>query len=151
MTLVKRTNELFPRIPSFFDDFLGRDVSDWLTTNFPNRESSVPAVNIKETDKEFIVELAAPGMDKKDFDIELEDNVLTIRSEKKDEIEEKDENGSYFRKEFNYQSFQRSFRLPEDLVKTDKIQALYKNGLLSVHLPKMTEKVVKSSRQIKVS
>lgn len=151
MTLVKRKNELFPRIPSFFDDFLGRDLSDWLTNSFPYSGGSVPAANIKETDKEFIVELAAPGMDKKDFNIELENNLLTISTEKKDEIEEKDANGNYFRKEFNYHSFQRSFRVPENIVNVEKIQANYKDGVLNITLPKMEEKAAKASRQIKIS
>jgi len=151
MKLVKRTNDLFPRIPSFFDDFLGRDVSDWLITNFPNQNSSTPAVNIRESDKDFNVELAAPGMNKKDFNIELENNILTISSEKKNEVEEKDEKGNYFRKEFNYHSFQRSFRVPENLVNVEKIQANYKEGLLTIKLPKLVEKVLKSSKQIKIS
>jgi HSP20 family protein len=151
MALVKRTNELFPRIPSFFDDFLGRDLSDWLTTGSLYRESSVPAANIKETDKDFTVELAAPGMEKKDFNIEMENNVMKISSEKKDEIEEKDEDGNYFRKEFSYHSFQRSFRIPENVVNVDKIQANYKDGVLSIRLPKLDEKVTKPTRQIKIS
>ena len=151
MTLIKRKNKLFPQTPSLFDDFLGRDLSDWLTTNFPERNSSVPAVNIKETDREFTLEMAAPGMDKKDFNIELEDNVLTIGSEKKNEIEESDKKGNYFRKEFNYHSFQRSFSVPENLVDVDKIQANYKNGLLIIKLPKLDVKITNPSRQIKIN
>jgi HSP20 family protein len=151
MSLIKRKNDLFPRTPSVFDDFLGRDLSDWFTTNFPVRDSSVPAVNIKETERELTVELAAPGMDKKDFNIELENNILTISSEKKDEIEEKDKEGNYFRKEFNYQSFQRCFRIPENLVNVEKIQANYKNGLLIINLPKLDVNVTKPSRQIKIN
>lgn len=151
MTLVKRKNELFPRIPSFFDDFMGRDLSDWLTNSFPYRGTSMPAANIKETDKEYIVELAAPGMDKKDFNIELENDLLTISTEKKDEMEEKDENGNYFRKEFSYQSFERSFRVPGDVVNVEKIQANYKDGVLNIKLPKLEEKAIKASRQIKIS
>ena len=83
MTLVKRTNNLFPQIPSFFDDFLGRDLSNWFSTTSPYRESSFPAANIRETDKDYTIELAAPGMDKKDFNIEFENDLLTISSEKK--------------------------------------------------------------------
>jgi HSP20 family protein len=151
MKLVKRKNTLFPQIPSLFDDYLGRDLSDWLNTNFPERDHSIPAVNIKESDREFTLELAAPGMDKKDFNIELEDNVLTISSEKKNEVEETDKKGNYFRKEFNYQSFQRSFRVQEDLVNVDKIQANYQNGLLIVKLPKQDVTVTRPSRQIKIT
>lgn len=151
MKIVKKTNDLFPRIPSFFDDFLGRDLSDWLNTSFPYRESSVPAANIKETDKDFTVELAAPGMDKKDFNIEFENDVLTISSEKKNEVEEKDEKGNYCRKEFNYQSFRRSFRVPENAVNINKIEANYKDGVLHIQLPKMDVKVTKPVRQIRIS
>ena len=151
MTLVKRTNDLFPRIPSFFDDFLGRDLTDWFNTGLSYRENSFPAANIKETDKEFTVELAAPGMSKKDFNIEFENDVLTVSSEKKNEFEDKDENNNYYRKEFNYQSFKRSFRVPENMVNIEKIQANYKDGVLLVQLPKMEEKTAKPMRQIKIS
>ena len=151
MTLVKRTNNLFPRIPSFFDDFLGRDLSDWLSTTSPYREDSFPAANIRETDKDYTVELAAPGMDKKDFNIEFENDLLTISSEKKNELEKKDEKGDYFRKEFNYQSFKRSFRVPEDMVNINKIQANYQDGILIIQLPKMEHKATKPIRQIKIS
>ena len=151
MTLVKRTNELLPRIPSFFDDFLGEGLSDWFTTNVPKRERSLPAVNIKETDTDYLIELAAPGMNKKDFSIELEDGVLTISSERKEVIENKETDDSYFRKEFNYQSFQRCFRMPENAVNMEKIEANYKDGILNVKLPKIEKTVEKRSRTIKIS
>ena len=151
MTLVKKTNELYPRIPSFFDDFLGEGLSDWFTTNVPKRERSLPAVNIKETDTDYLIELAAPGMNKKDFSIELEDGVLTIGSERKEVIEDKETDDSYFRKEFNYQSFQRCFRMPENAVNMEKIEANYKDGILNVKLPKIEKTVEKRSRTIKIS
>ena len=151
MTLVKRTNELLPRIPSFFDDFLGEGLSDWFTTNVPKRERSLPAVNIKETDTDYLIELAAPGMNKKDFSIEFEDGVLTIGSERKEVIEDKETDDSYFRKEFNYQSFQRCFRMPENAVNMEKIEANYKDGILNVKLPKIEKTVEKRSRTIKIS
>ncbi len=151
MTLVKRTNELFPRIPSFFDDFLGGGLTDWFTTNVPNRDSSLPAVNIKETDTDYIIELAAPGMNKKDFSIEIEDGILVISSEKKEVFEEKEADDGYFRKEFNYQSFQRRFRMPENIVNVEKIEANYKDGILNVRLPKIKKTIEKPTRQIKIS
>ena len=151
MKIVKKTNDLFPRIPSFFDDFLGRDLSDWLTTSLPYRESLVPAANIKETDKEFIVDLAAPGMDKSDFNIELENDMLTISSERQNEGEDKEEGGNYFRREFSYHAFRRSFRVPENTVDIEKIVACYKNGVLQITLPKQAEKVTKPTRQIQIS
>jgi len=150
MKIVKKTNDLFPRIPSFFDDFLGRDLSDWLTTNFPSKDSSMPAVNIRETDDDYQIELAAPGMNKKDFSIEIDQGVLIIRSEKEDTREEKEEDKGYFRKEFNYQSFQRCFRMPEDVVNAEKIEANYKDGILNILLPKYKKGVDKPSRHIQI-
>ena len=150
MTVVKRTNELLPRIPSFFDDFLGGNLSDWFTTNIAKSDGSVPAVNLKETDTDYFIEMAAPGMDKKDFAINMEEGVLVIRSEKKEAFEEKEENG-YFRKEFNYQSFQRSFRLPEDDINVEKIEAIYKDGILIVKLPKIRKRTERKARQIKIN
>lgn len=150
MTLVKRTNELYPRIPSFFDDFLGGNLSDWFTTNVAKNEGSVPAVNLMETDTDYLIEMAAPGMDKKDFSINIEEGVLVIRSEKKEAFEEKEDNG-YFRKEFNYQSFQRSFRMPENDINLEKIEAMYKDGILKVKLPKIKKKTDKKTRQIKIN
>lgn len=150
MTLVKRTNELFPRIPSFFDDFLGGGLTDWFTTNVPKRDSSLPAVNIKETDTDYIIELAAPGMNKKDFSIEIEDGMLVISSEKKEVYEDK-ETDDYFRKEFNYQSFQRCFRMPENIINVEKIEANYVDGILNVRLPKIKKTIEKPTRQIKIS
>ena len=150
MKIVKKTNDLFPRIPSFFDDFLGRDLSDWLTTNFPSKDSSMPAVNIRENDDNYQIELAAPGMNKKDFSIEIDQGVLIIRSEKEDTQEEKEEDKGYFRKEFNYQSFQRCFRMPEDVVNAEKIEANYKDGILNILLPKYKKGIDKPSRHIQI-
>jgi HSP20 family protein len=151
MAIIKRTNELYPRIPSFFDDFLGGGLSDWFDTNVPNRQSSLPAVNIKDTEIEFIIELAAPGMNKEDFSIELEKGVLIISTEKKETLEENETDDGYFRKEFNYQSFQRRFRMPENVVNVEKIEANYKDGILNVRLPKMKERIEKHSRRIKIN
>jgi HSP20 family protein len=150
MSLVKKTNELYPRIPSFFDDFLGGNLSDWFTTNIAKKEGSIPAVNLKETDTDYIIEMAAPGMDKKDFSINLEDGVLIINSERKETYEENEDEG-YFRKEFNYQSFQRCFRMPENDINVEKIDATYNDGILKVKLPKIQKGAEKKARQIKIN
>lgn len=147
---MKRTNSLFPSIPSFFDDFFTRDVGDWLNTNFSDQGTTLPAVNIGENEEAFTVELAAPGMSKKDFNIELENNVLTISSEKKEEHEENDQKNNYFRKEFNYMTFQRSFRLPEEVVDAEKIKANYDDGILRLVLPKVEAKKTKPRKQITI-
>ncbi len=136
MTLVKRNDLWFPDITTIFDDiFNGNNSSNGLTLATGR---SIPAVNIKENDKNFEVEVAAPGMNKKDFKVEVENNALTISSEKKEEKEEKKEN--YSRKEFSYETFERSFTLPQDTVDADKIKARYENGILKIDIPKKEEK-----------
>ena len=108
----------------------------------------MPAVNIREDEKKFTLELAVPGMDKKDLKIDINEDVLTISSETKNESERiKD---GYKRKEFSYSSFCRSFQLPEN-VNREKIEASYKDGILSVALPKAEEEKNKISKQIKIS
>lgn len=134
------TNAGFPNV---FSNFLNEDFwNDWEST--PRR--SVPAVNVVEDDKAFNIEVAAPGLAKDDINIDLEDNVLTISSEKEDKKEENDKN--YTRKEFCYTSFKRSFMLPEN-VNGDKIEANYKDGITTVKVPKVEEK--KLSKKIKIS
>lgn len=142
---------MFPSLPSLFDDFMTRDLSDWFSTNFSTTGTTLPAVNIKENENEFVVELAAPGMTKKDFNIELENDILTIHSEKSEEVEDKDKEGNFYRKEFSYQSFQRSFRFPQDVVNAEKINANYKDGILRLVLPKIDEKKAKPRKQIAIS
>lgn len=110
--------------------------------------SSMPAVNIREDDKKFILDLAVPGMDKKDLKIDINEDVLTVSSESKHESEENRE--GYKRKEFSFSSFCRSFRIPEN-VDSNKIEANYTDGILTVNLPKMEEDKNKISRQIKIS
>jgi HSP20 family protein len=151
MTLLRRRDSMFPTLPSLFDDFMTRDLSDWFSTNFSTTGTTLPAVNIKENDNEFVVELAAPGMTKKDFNIELENDILTIHSELKNEVEDKDKEGNFYRKEFSYQSFQRSFRFPQDVVNAEKINANYKDGILRLVLPKLEEKKTKPRKQISIS
>ncbi|WP_372744659.1 Hsp20/alpha crystallin family protein [Lutibacter sp.] len=120
-----------PVIPTVFDDFF----RDWSSSNFSRTNTTLPAVNIKEDDEQFIVKVAVPGMDKKDFKINLDNNLLTIQSEK--EFEQNDDNENYTRKEYSYQSFKRSFTLPKNVVDSDKIEATYINGELQITIPKL--------------
>jgi len=113
-----------------------------------SRSSSMPAVNIREDEKSYILDLAVPGMDKKDLKIDINEDVLTISSESKHETEENRD--GYKRKEFSYSSFCRSFYIPEN-VNRDKIEANYKDGILTVGLPKQEEERSKISRQISIS
>jgi len=147
MTLIKRSNNLFPSVPSFFDDFFTRDLFDFSSTNNVYG-SSLPAVNIKEDENQFAVEVAAPGLNKDDFKIEIENDVLTLSSEK--EVSDEAADSSYKRREFRYASFRRTFALPENLVDADKIEAIYKDGVLNVTLPKREEAKPKPVRRIKI-
>ncbi len=148
MSLIKREN-YSPTWPGFFNDFLNRDWYDWSNQNFSLTNTTIPSVNIKENENEFEVEMAAPGMTKDDFKIELNNSVLTISSEKQTNNQSK-EGENVTRREFSYQSFSRSFTLPV-IVETDKITAKYENGLLRVNIPKKEEAKPKPLKQIKVS
>jgi HSP20 family protein len=128
--------------------YMSRFFDDDFFPVMSNRTSSMPAVNIREDEKNFTLELAVPGMDKKDLKIDINEDVLTISSETKNETEE---NGDgYKRKEFSYSSFCRSFYIPDNISR-DKIGAAYKDGILSVELPKMEEEKSKLTRQVKIS
>ncbi|MFW6275960.1 MAG: Hsp20/alpha crystallin family protein [bacterium] len=142
--LQKETN-----MPSIFDRFFGNDLVDWSTNNFTSPNASLPAVNVRETDDDYFIEVAAPGMKKEDFKINFQNNLLTISSEKevKDEKEEED----YARREFNYQSFQRTFTVRNTDVDSEKISATYKDGVLNIKLPKREEVKPKPAKEIKVS
>lgn len=132
--------------PSFMDDFLGRD---FFSNFFDNQTGmSIPSVNIIEGKEDFRIEVAVPGLDKKDFKIDLNNNVLVISSEKEVKNEQNDE--KYMRKEFSYSSFQRSFTLPNS-VDAEKINAAYKDGVLNVTIPKKEDAKEKPPRTIKIA
>ncbi|MDB5276837.1 Hsp20/alpha crystallin family protein [Ferruginibacter paludis] len=150
MTLVKRNGNLMRAFPTLFDDFLNRDLFNWGQSNYSNTGTSLPAVNIKETNEGFEVEMAAPGMKKTDFKVQLEGNMLTISSEKSNQTEE-NEGDRYSRKEFSYQSFERSFTLPKDVVDVEKINAKYEDGVLQLHIPKVEEAKQKAPKMIQIS
>jgi len=109
--------------------------------------SLVPAVNIRETDAQFVVEMAVPGMKKEDFDVQIKDGMLLISSEHKEEKEVKRDN--FTRKEFNFNSFSRSFRLPEN-IRPEAIKATYKEGLLLIELPKL-EKAKADVKKVEIA
>lgn len=132
--------------PSMIDEFLGRDLLDSVLAN--ETGISTPAVNVVETGDEFRIEVAAPGLDKKDFNIDLDGRMLTISSEKEIKNEEKD--ARYMRREFSYSRFSRSFSLPE-LVDVEKIKANHKDGVLNITIPKMEQAKQKPPKQIAIS
>src|SRR5829696_5253309 len=118
MSLTKWNNNA--GMTNLFDDFFSRDLWNRGLANNSSTDTTLPAVNIRETAENFEVEMAAPGMNKEDFRIELEGNELRISSEKKSTNEVK-EGERYTRREFSYQSFQRSFTLPKDVVDVEQI------------------------------
>ncbi len=137
-TITRRSFRPF-YMPNLFD-------SDFLSA-LNNKTFSMPSVNIREDEKYYKLELAVPGIDKKDLKIDINEDVLTISSEVKNTNEES--NDGYKRKEFNYASFCRSFYIPEN-VNRDKIEANYKDGILHVGLPKQEEEKNKITRQVEI-
>ncbi|MGO4818713.1 Hsp20/alpha crystallin family protein [Flavobacterium sp. W22_SRS_FP1] len=129
------TNPFLPSVDAFFDDFGSRDLIDWTNQSLATLGSNLPSVNLKETDKKIEIELAAPGLKKQDFKVEIDNNMLSISSEKEEEKEETRKKDNYYKKEFNYQSFRRSFSLP-DYADENKITADYKDGILHVAIDK---------------
>lgn len=140
-----RASRLFP---SVFDNFM-TPWNEWFDNDrFFNRTATVPAVNITENKDEYKVAVAAPGMKKEDFKINVEGNMLSISAEKEEEKEEKE--GKSTRKEYNYSSFSRSFTLPEEVDK-EGIDASYTNGELNIRLPRKEEaKKTTAAKQIAI-
>lgn len=132
------SGKLFPEIFDFDGDIFGRKGGALI----------MPDANIIENHKDFKIELAAPGLERKDFKVEVEDGILTISSEK--EEEKKEEHKNYWRKEFSYNSFSRSFKLPDNSLQ-DKVEAKYENGVLNVTVPKKEVTPSKPAKEIKVS
>lgn len=150
MTLKKYENKPFPSFPSLIDRFLEGNLMDWNLSNFAELDSTLPAVNVRENDNEIFIDLAAPGMKKSDFNVNYDNGRLMISCEKKDEKTDKD-GDRVTRREFNYQSFQRSFNIPENMVDADKINAKYSDGILHLSLPRRDEVKPKPSKEIKIS
>lgn len=147
-SLVNRnSNENFLTWSNWLDDIFNRDLPSVFPSNF-NTGITLPKVNIKETADAFMVEMAVPGLKKSDFHIDLDNQVLLIYTESKEENEHKEEN--YARREFGYSSFKRTFTLPES-VNDEKINAKYIDGILSIILPKKEEAKRKPVRNIKIS
>jgi len=132
------TGKLFPEIFDFDRDIF----------KLSGKSLVIPDANIVENHKDFKIELAAPGLERKDFKVEVEDGILTISSEK--EEEKKEEHKNYWKKEFSYNSFSRSFKLPDNSL-PDKVEAKYENGILNVTVPKKEVTPSKPVKEIKVS
>ncbi len=140
MNLVHRnTDQLFT---SIFDDFFGSNIFDSRTL----KRNHLPSVNILDNEKFFELNLAAPGKNRKDFTIELEDQILTISSES---FTNNGDSDNFTRQEYRYDNFKRSFRLP-DSINTSLIKAKYENGILSISLPKHKEAIPEPKKQIEI-
>jgi HSP20 family protein len=139
------TNDFFD-----MDDFFDNRgwVRDMLPSRFWNGKTVEPALNIKESEDKFEIELAAPGFSKKDFNVTIDDGCLNISAEKSMEEEEKEEN--YTRREFSYNSFERSLQLPES-IKEEEIKAHYHDGILSFDLVKKEEAKKKPPKVVKIA
>ena len=130
-------------IPAVFNDLFN-------TEFMPKASATAPAINVKETDKAYFVELAAPGMKKEDFNVHINDEGnLIIKMEQKQEKKEEDKSVRYLRREFSYSKFEQTLILPDDVDK-EKISAKVEHGVLTVELPKLVEEKVKVSRQINI-
>ncbi|MAB56282.1 MAG: hypothetical protein CL524_01905 [Aequorivita sp.] len=142
---MKTVNKNSIWLPGLLDNQLFDNKLDVLNNNYET--FSIPAVNIIENFPNFVVELAVPGLQKEDFSIEVEEDTLKISSKKAKEQTEENNDSRFRKREFNYQSFERSFKLPEN-IKTEDIQANYENGILKITLPKEEKKALKKMVEI---
>jgi HSP20 family protein len=151
MTLIKwnspamgmeKRSMLMPSMENLFSSFFGNDLTS------KDYAGYVPSVNIAETEHSYVIEASAPGFEKKDFNVQVEDGVLTVSGEHKTETT--DQGKQFVRKEFNYGSFSRSFNLV-DLVDENKIDAKYENGILKIELPKNEKTKAKNLKKIEIN
>jgi HSP20 family protein len=149
--LTKRRNGNGGLFPSLSNDFLAEQFLNphlfGFEGDFFNEGMTIPPVNVSETEKEFKMDLSAPGMKRDDFKVNIENGALTISSEK--EEENKEENKNYKRREYSYNRFSRTFQLPEN-VDENNINAKYDNGILQITIPKKDIKPAKPKKEIKV-
>lgn len=141
MMPMMRTNSW---IPAVFNDLFDADF-------MPKVNATAPAINVKENDQAYTVEVAAPGMKKEDFNVHINDEGnLIIKMEQKQEHKEEDKDTRYLRREFSYSKYERTLLLPDDVNK-ELISAKVENGVLTVALPKLVEEKIKVSRQIDIN
>ncbi|MFD2542261.1 Hsp20/alpha crystallin family protein [Lacinutrix gracilariae] len=148
MSLIKfnNRNRLFPWNNDNLKSFLNSD--NFFDNDFLDDESLMPAMNVKEHDKDFEIEFAAPGFNKKDFDVTIDGDILNVSAEKNTNQEEKEEN--YTRKEFSYSSFKRSLQLPKTVNTEEKVKATYNDGILKLNILKKEEEKGNSKKKIEI-
>ena len=135
--------------PALFNNLFGREFLDWNNAGFSADNTTLPAVNILENADHIQIEVAAPGMKKEDFKVDLDNNRLTVSVEKEEEKNET--NDRFARREFCYSSFRRQFNIPVETINGDQIQASYKDGILLLTLPKREELKPKPARAIEIN
>ncbi|MCB0561610.1 MAG: Hsp20/alpha crystallin family protein [Lewinellaceae bacterium] len=145
MSLVRYNPFATKSVSNFFDDVFNRNITDFFGSDF---SASTPSVNVVETENSYRVEVAAPGLEKEDFEVSIDNGFLNI-SAKKEHQEEVKDGDKYMRREFNFSSFTRSFQLP-DTVKADDIAANYENGVLKITLPKKEEAKIEAAKVIDI-
>jgi HSP20 family protein len=146
MTLIRTSDKLYP---AFFNNLFSRELMDWNNAGYSAMDATLPAVNIREDGDRIQIDVAAPGMQKEDFKVHLDQNRLTVSATKEEETS--DAGDRYSRKEFSYSSFSRQFNIPVETINGDQIQATYKDGILSLSLPKREELKPKPAREIEVA
>lgn len=149
MSLIKfnNGNRLFPWSNNGLKSLLSSD--EFFDNDFFEEDSLMPAMNVKEHDDDFEIEFAAPGFSKKDFEITIDNDILVVCGEKSKEEEEKEE--GYTRKEFSYNSFKRTLKLPNTINKDQDVKAIYKNGILKLSLHKREETKVAPKKVIEIA
>ena len=145
MSLIKYNPFATKSVGNFFDDFFNRGITDFVGSDF---SVSTPSVNVVETENSYRVEVAAPGLEKQDFEVSIDNGSLNISARKEHQEEVKD-GDKYMRREFNFTSFTRSFQLP-DTVQADDIAANYENGVLKITLPKKEEAKIEAAKVIDI-
>ena len=145
MSLVRYNPFATKSVSNFFDDVFNRGITDFFGSDF---STNMPSVNVVETEKNYRVEVAAPGLEKEDFEVSVDNGFLNI-SAKKEHQDEVKEGDKYMRREFNFSSFTRSFQLPET-VKADDVAASYENGVLKITLPKKDEAKIEAAKVIEI-
>ncbi len=146
--LVKNNGTLFQPMQSLLNDFFSDAWFNSSLSNWSPAGHTLPSVNVMETNENFVIEVAAPGMKREDFKVELDNHILTVSSEKQQSNE--DSQVGYTRREFSFQSFQRSFALPQAKIQGEQIGAKYEDGILRITVPKREEAKMKPARQIQV-
>lgn len=149
MKLIKRTADPATGFDSMLDHFFNDSFLNWPVNARPGYPRNTPAYNIRENEDRWDLELAVPGMNKEDFKIDLENDMLTVSSSKNETREQNTEN--YKVRQFGYTSFSKSFRLPENMVNEDEIVANYKDGVLHISLPKREEVKTNMKREISIA